>query len=185
MAARSAQFELGQHLGGVAQLGGADREFDGETVGGRAGLDTACVKFLFDGLDIRCLCAECTPSAILTSGVIMSGSAGVWSGCGYRLVGIRCSNWTEGADKCIPANPERKSEIARMSESQIYPELSKRLAETPAVALLGPRQVGKTTLAQIIAETRPSIYLDRALNQWLTPAPGPVPIGTTYGPSAC
>jgi predicted AAA+ superfamily ATPase len=30
----------------------------------------------------------------------------------------------------------------------------------PAVGLLGPRQVGKTTLAQEIAATRPSIYLD-------------------------
>ena len=29
-----------------------------------------------------------------------------------------------------------------------------------AVALIGPRQVGKTTLAQTIAESRPSIYLD-------------------------
>ena len=47
-----------------------------------------------------------------------------------------------------------------MIERQIKAELSKRLAETPAVALLGPRQVGKTTLARTIAETRPSIYLD-------------------------
>ena len=30
----------------------------------------------------------------------------------------------------------------------------------PAVALLGPRQVGKTTLAQQIGGTRPSLYLD-------------------------
>ncbi|WP_197411364.1 MULTISPECIES: AAA family ATPase [unclassified Sphingopyxis] len=30
----------------------------------------------------------------------------------------------------------------------------------PAVALLGPRQFGKTTLAHEIAEGRPSIYLD-------------------------
>ena len=30
----------------------------------------------------------------------------------------------------------------------------------PAVALLGPRQVGKTTFALAIGETRPSIYLD-------------------------
>ena len=34
------------------------------------------------------------------------------------------------------------------------------LAEYPAVALLGPRQVGKTTLAHEIAETVESIYLD-------------------------
>lgn len=34
------------------------------------------------------------------------------------------------------------------------------LRHTPAVVLLGPRQVGKTTLALEIAKTRPSIYLD-------------------------
>ena len=34
------------------------------------------------------------------------------------------------------------------------------LDEQAAVVLLGPRQVGKTTLAQEIAEQRPSIYLD-------------------------
>ncbi len=30
----------------------------------------------------------------------------------------------------------------------------------PAVALMGPRQVGKTTLAQMVAESRSSLYLD-------------------------
>lgn len=39
-------------------------------------------------------------------------------------------------------------------------ELILQLEHMPAVALLGPRQVGKTTLAQDIATTRPSIYLD-------------------------
>lgn len=34
------------------------------------------------------------------------------------------------------------------------------LAAAPAVALTGPRQVGKTTLAIEIAQTRPAIYLD-------------------------
>lgn len=34
------------------------------------------------------------------------------------------------------------------------------LDDSPAVALLGPRQVGKTTLALEIGERRPSIYLD-------------------------
>jgi uncharacterized protein len=42
--------------------------------------------------------------------------------------------------------------------------LSKRLnhllTHSPAVVLLGPRQVGKTTLALEIAEKRPSVYLD-------------------------
>jgi hypothetical protein len=35
-----------------------------------------------------------------------------------------------------------------------------RLSQFPAVALLGPRQAGKTTLAEQIAEGRPSVYLD-------------------------
>ncbi len=35
-----------------------------------------------------------------------------------------------------------------------------RLAQFPAVALLGPRQVGKTTLAEFIAQKRPAVYLD-------------------------
>jgi hypothetical protein len=38
--------------------------------------------------------------------------------------------------------------------------LTSALAEVPAVALLGPRQVGKTTLALDLAATRPSVYLD-------------------------
>jgi predicted AAA+ superfamily ATPase len=39
-------------------------------------------------------------------------------------------------------------------------ELETRLAHFPAVALLGPRQVGKTTLALQLAAQRPSVYLD-------------------------
>ncbi|HTR76373.1 MAG TPA: ATP-binding protein [Solirubrobacterales bacterium] len=38
--------------------------------------------------------------------------------------------------------------------------LESLLAESPAVAVLGPRQVGKTTLALAVAEGRPSTYLD-------------------------
>ncbi|MCC5873195.1 MAG: ATP-binding protein [Gammaproteobacteria bacterium] len=38
--------------------------------------------------------------------------------------------------------------------------LRARLDQFPAVALLGPRQVGKTTLAERIREGRPSVYLD-------------------------
>ncbi len=38
--------------------------------------------------------------------------------------------------------------------------LAAALAESPAVALLGPRQAGKTTLALEVAKARPSIYLD-------------------------
>ncbi len=39
-------------------------------------------------------------------------------------------------------------------------EVESRLAEMPAVALLGPRQSGKTTLSLALAEERPSVYLD-------------------------
>lgn len=41
--------------------------------------------------------------------------------------------------------------------------IADRLKHLPAVALLGPRQVGKTTLAHALAEARPSVYLDLEL----------------------
>jgi uncharacterized protein len=39
-------------------------------------------------------------------------------------------------------------------------EIQSALEEAPAVVLIGPRQVGKTTLARKIAETRNAVYLD-------------------------
>lgn len=47
-----------------------------------------------------------------------------------------------------------------MLPRRLRPALAAALAESPAVALLGPRQVGKTTLALEVAKSRPSIYLD-------------------------
>lgn len=47
-----------------------------------------------------------------------------------------------------------------MIERRIAAHLLDRLDTTPAVALLGPRQVGKTTLARMIGDQRPSLYLD-------------------------
>lgn len=47
-----------------------------------------------------------------------------------------------------------------MIERRITETVKTLLDERPAVALLGPRQVGKTTLAQELAATRPSVYLD-------------------------
>ena len=39
--------------------------------------------------------------------------------------------------------------------------IRKRLQNNPVVAILGPRQCGKTTLAdQIVKEATPSVYLD-------------------------
>lgn len=49
---------------------------------------------------------------------------------------------------------------ARMIERRIATELNELIDTSPAVALIGPRQVGKTTLALDIADHRPSIYLD-------------------------
>ena len=46
--------------------------------------------------------------------------------------------------------------IKRRLENQI----KEALKHSPSVALMGPRQVGKTTIALNIAETTPSIYLD-------------------------
>ena len=45
-------------------------------------------------------------------------------------------------------------------ERHVKQKLLEAMDSAPAVALLGPRQVGKTTLAQEIGDTRPSIYLD-------------------------
>jgi uncharacterized protein len=47
-----------------------------------------------------------------------------------------------------------------MFSRQILPQLIDELHHSPAVALLGPRQVGKTTLALAAAKSLPSLYLD-------------------------
>lgn len=48
-----------------------------------------------------------------------------------------------------------------MIHRRLLPILERSLANFPAVALLGPRQAGKTTLARIVANGRPgSLYLD-------------------------
>jgi len=43
---------------------------------------------------------------------------------------------------------------------RIESDLVEALASAPAVVLLGPRQVGKTTLAHRVADTRDAVYLD-------------------------
>ena len=58
------------------------------------------------------------------------------------------------------ANMELSSTIARMIKRRLHDRLSHLISHFPAVALLGPRQVGKTTLALDVAESLPSIYLD-------------------------
>lgn len=47
-----------------------------------------------------------------------------------------------------------------MLQRRIHDALRWALERNPAVGLIGPRQVGKTTLALAISEVRPSIYLD-------------------------
>lgn len=47
-----------------------------------------------------------------------------------------------------------------MIPRRLLPTLTSALSEAPAVALLGPRQVGKTTLALQVAEARRAVYLD-------------------------
>jgi predicted AAA+ superfamily ATPase len=47
-----------------------------------------------------------------------------------------------------------------MITRRLEPEVSALLGQSPAVALIGPRQAGKTTLALMLAEGRPASYLD-------------------------
>jgi predicted AAA+ superfamily ATPase len=47
-----------------------------------------------------------------------------------------------------------------MIPRRLLSALTSALTEAPAVALLGPRQVGKTTLALELAASRPAVYLD-------------------------
>jgi len=47
-----------------------------------------------------------------------------------------------------------------MIARRVYPIVTDALARQAAVVLIGPRQVGKTTLAHVVAQQRPSLYLD-------------------------
>jgi len=49
-----------------------------------------------------------------------------------------------------------------MLERNTLPSVIRGLSRQAAVVLLGPRQVGKTTLALEVAKTQPSVYLDLA-----------------------
>lgn len=55
---------------------------------------------------------------------------------------------------------ELNSIIANMLQRTLKTRLGYLFDHYPAVGLLGPRQVGKTTLALEIAQDRPSLYLD-------------------------
>ena len=51
-----------------------------------------------------------------------------------------------------------------MIKRRLLQEVNQRLTQIPAVAILGPRQAGKTTLALQIADTQASLYLDLQLD---------------------
>jgi len=59
----------------------------------------------------------------------------------------------------VPSFLEARSAIARTLPRRPISALTSVLAETPAVALLGPRQFGKTIFALELANTRPAVYL--------------------------
>ena len=50
-----------------------------------------------------------------------------------------------------------------MIERRLKPALDRLLERNPAVVLIGPRQVGKTTLAREIARERDAVYVDLEL----------------------
>ena len=50
--------------------------------------------------------------------------------------------------------------VARMYKRELTQKIIHSLSHNPAVAILGPRQIGKTTLAHEIAKSQPSICLD-------------------------
>lgn len=69
----------------------------------------------------------------------------------------------QSAPKCVNgilANLASRATIARMIKRRIHDKLDEAIDHNPAVGLLGPRQVGKTTLALEMGATRPSLYLD-------------------------
>ena len=50
-----------------------------------------------------------------------------------------------------------------MIQRRLKPALDRLLERNPAVVLIGPRQVGKTTLAREIARERDAVYVDLEL----------------------
>ena len=60
----------------------------------------------------------------------------------------------------ILANVPLSGQFEMMIERRILATLREALTRQAAVVLFGPRQVGKTTLAQIVAAETKAIYLD-------------------------
>ncbi len=61
---------------------------------------------------------------------------------------------------CYLAYPPSIGNNARMLIRTCQNQIADVLSRTPAVVILGPRQVGKTTLALAIAENIDSVYID-------------------------
>lgn len=60
-------------------------------------------------------------------------------------------------------------------------KLEQTMRHTPAIALLGPRQIGKTTLAHAVAENRPALYLDLEAPEDLLKLSDPSPFLALHG----
>jgi uncharacterized protein len=61
-----------------------------------------------------------------------------------------------------------------MIKRKYLPIIEEKLNNFSVVGLLGPRQIGKTTLAKVIAETRPTLYLDLENYQDLAKLENPI-----------
>ncbi len=77
-----------------------------------------------------------------------------------RTISGEVRRTTDARGGLILANLKYHVKNARMLKRRCHEEVESALARQAAVALLGPRQAGKTTLALMIAGTRPSTYLD-------------------------
>lgn len=58
------------------------------------------------------------------------------------------------------ANLTSSVKITRMYSRNLLKKIEENLLDYPSVAILGPRQIGKTTLAWEISKSRESVYLD-------------------------
>jgi len=68
-----------------------------------------------------------------------------------------------------------------MIERRLLHEICARLSQMPAVAILGPRQTGKTTLSLEIANQQPSLYLDLQLDAHRARLDDPAAYLSEYG----
>jgi hypothetical protein len=79
-----------------------------------------------------------------------------------RIAGLERQGLTPRTDptRSNAANLARQSRITNMLPRLLRTRIEQLLGQFPAVGLLGPRQVGKTTLARAVVKQRQGIYLD-------------------------